>query len=266
MFLPKNQSIPRRLHQGGFTLVELLVVVAIIGILMGLILPALTYARFRAKVTTCTNNYRQWGVAVNLYATEDGRGRLPTAPIPVAKMTGYSSIEPWFVPYAVVTNMSRHGVTVPMWFCPLRLQRFNFHQENFRVLRGRELSSIDDMVDEFANFQHSAFVFPDVFWWVPRRLGESSLEYPDPKLMKTRLPDPWPRTIDDPHGLSQPFISDETWGQRDGNSWKPTQGHAWASVTRNSNSSFIDGHVETRPAAKLEWQVTSSLPDTVYMY
>jgi len=47
----------------GFTLIELMVVVGIIAVLAGLLLPALSYGRFRAKVATCSNNYRQWCVA-----------------------------------------------------------------------------------------------------------------------------------------------------------------------------------------------------------
>jgi prepilin-type N-terminal cleavage/methylation domain-containing protein len=57
--------------RGGLTLIELLVVIAIIGLLIGLLMAAIQAAREAARRTSCLNNMRQIGVALQGYANSN---------------------------------------------------------------------------------------------------------------------------------------------------------------------------------------------------
>ena len=74
----------------GYTLVELLVVVAIIGILASILLPGLVRAREAARRVSCANNLRQLGMALRMYADEDN-GRYP--PLQRVRIYGEESLQ-----------------------------------------------------------------------------------------------------------------------------------------------------------------------------
>jgi len=72
--------------QPAFTLIELLVVITIIGILISLLVPALSRAKAKAHNSVCVNNLRQLAIATRVYADENnerlpGAESLPTMPI-----------------------------------------------------------------------------------------------------------------------------------------------------------------------------------------
>ncbi len=85
-------SLPPSRAGSGFTLIEILVVIAIIAILVSLLLPALGGAREAARQTQCLSNVRQLAMAATSHAG-DKRGAYSTGPFEDRPDRGYGRIE-----------------------------------------------------------------------------------------------------------------------------------------------------------------------------
>lgn len=104
----KAKATPRA---QGFTLIELLVVISIIAILAALLLPALGGAKRKAKDTECINHLRQVGVALRLWAND--QGQFPWS-IPVADGGSLGSSD-WTDHFRAASN---ELVTPKVLYCP----------------------------------------------------------------------------------------------------------------------------------------------------
>ena len=79
----------------AFTLLELLVITAVVSLLAALLLPALASGKSRALATQCTSNLRQWGLAFRMYA-DDNSDFLPRRGQGVQVLAQIDRPDDWF--------------------------------------------------------------------------------------------------------------------------------------------------------------------------
>lgn len=100
-----------RTTRRAFTLIEFLVVIAIIGVLVALTLPAVCKVRHAAARSMCTNNLKQIGVAANNYADVEGTfppGTMPGTQLPPdRRLSVYVEILPYIEAQPIYAQLNK---------------------------------------------------------------------------------------------------------------------------------------------------------------
>jgi prepilin-type N-terminal cleavage/methylation domain-containing protein len=128
----------------AFTLIELMVVIALLGLMVALLLPAIQKARENARVTACRNNLKQIGVALTEYELvheffpkgAEGRFDRKLSPAPMYGLSWWAQILAFLEVADTADQLDRNGANIgyvqlnshngalangfapAFWFCP----------------------------------------------------------------------------------------------------------------------------------------------------
>jgi prepilin-type N-terminal cleavage/methylation domain-containing protein/prepilin-type processing-associated H-X9-DG protein len=243
----ESDPLPRCSHRSGraaFTLIELMVVIAIIAILAALLLPALSRSKVHALRVNCLNNLKQLQLCSHLYAL-DHDGVMPPNNYVYNVDTqepseGFSEDDTWcpgLAPHDTTTaNIERghlfpYNDSVDIYRCPA-------DRSNVRTIDGVELPLPRTRSYNLSQSINGSPIRSPIYVYPPSFKKESDIHHPSPSELFAFIDVHEGSILDSlfgvlPPGWEKSTSLSETW-------WDlPADRHG-----QGANLSFADGHVE----------------------